>query len=303
MSGVHIKDIDLNLLVALDVLLEERHITKSANRLDITQPAMSRTLNRLRITFGDPLIIRTPNGYVPTKRAEDLVHPIKDILNQIQRTLTEPTFDPATAVGEFKICTLGYGEVVVVPRFIEIVSRGTSNVEIGIVPRSLYSNESILEGRADILFGAMLEATSKSCVIQPLYEDRFVCTMSERHPLAKNNLTLEGYLEYPHSIIHTGERSGTHIDTLLKQLGHKRKIQKRSPHWTSSLMSLATTDFLQTVPERMARSLATVGGFVVKDLPFDLEPSKLEMMWHARNNADPRHRWFREKFIEATERP
>jgi len=299
MTQTHIQDIDLNLLIAFDVLLEERHITNSAIRLNITQPAMSRTLGRLREMFGDPIIVRTPNGYVPTARAEDLIDPIKGILKQIQQTLVEPTFDPATADGEFRVCTLGYGEVVIIPRLMEIISRDTSNVEIVIVPRSIYSYEAVIEGKADILFGARLDAPSKSCAVQPLFKDKFVCIMSQSHPLAEGPMTLEGYLKYPHSIIHTGERPGSYVDTMLGQLGHKRRIQKRSPHWTSSLMSLQTTNLLQTVPERMTKALVGTGNFAIKDLPFELEPSRFELMWHARHNSDPRHTWFRERFIEA----
>ena len=300
MSQTHIENIDLNLLVALDVLLEERHITNAAVRLKISQPAMSRTLVRLRTTFNDPLIVRTQSGYAATARAEDLVEPVKDILLRIQRTLIQPTYDPTIEVGEFRVSTLGYGEVVVIPKFMTAVAKDTPNVEIVVVSRSVYSISEILEGRADVLFGARLPETSQACVLQPLYEDKFVCVMSDRHPLATTELTLEGYLEYPHSIIHTGERSGSHVDTLLEKLGHKRNIRKRSPHWTASLMSLATTNLLQTVPERMAKSLANTGGLVVKELPFELPTSKFEMMWHSRFNDDPRHKWFRDKFIEAT---
>ena len=107
MSHLHVKDIDLNLLVDLDVLLEERHITRSAARLNITQSAMSRRLNRLRETFDDSLVVSTPNGYEVTSRGKQLIGPVKEILYQIQSTLSEPTFDPKTAGGEFKICTMG----------------------------------------------------------------------------------------------------------------------------------------------------------------------------------------------------
>ncbi len=300
MSEKHIEDVDLNLLIALDVLLKERHITNSAIRLKISQPAMSRTLTRLRDTFNDPLLVRSSAGYVATARAESLVEPVKSILQQIQRTLTKPTYDPTMETGEFRVSTLGYGEVVVIPKFMEAISNETPNVEIVIINRSVYSVDEILEGKADILFGARLPVTAQACVIEPLYEDKFVCVMSECHPLAKGKLTLEGYLEYPHSIIHTGERPGSHIDSLLRKLGHMRKIRKRSPHWTASLMSLATTDLLQTVPEQMAKSFANTEGLVIKELPFQLEASKFELMWHSRFNEDPRHKWLRTKFIEAT---
>ena len=301
MSTAHLMNVDLNLLVALDVLLEERHITRSANRLNITQSAMSRRLNRLRQTFDDLLIFSTPNGYVLTSRGTQLVGPVKDILHKIQGTLSEPTFDPEMAKGEFKICTMGYGEIVVVPKFMEILSQETNDVEITIIPRNIYSNAPILEDKAEILFGARLGVTSNDCTIKPLFEDKIVCIMSEGHPLANCELTLDGYLDYPHSIIHTSSRSGSYVDNVLAQLGHKRKIQKRSPNWGCSLLSLFTTNLLATVPERMGQALAKSGSLVIKKLPYDIPPSKYEMLWHNRYNDDPRHKWFREKFIEAAQ--
>lgn len=300
MTEKHVNNIDLNLLVALDVLMQERHITNSAIRLGITQPAMSRTLVRLRETFNDPLIVRTLDGYVSTPRAETLIEPVKNILAQIQWILSDQKFDPATATGEFKVCTLGYGEIVVIPTFMELLSKVSPDVGIVIVNRSLYSSTEALDGKADIVFGALLPDTSKSWVIQPLYEDRFYCVMSKTHPLAKHELTLDRYLEYPHSIIHTGERPGLYpVDTALAKLGYKRKIAKSSPHWTSALISLGKTNLLQTVPGLMARSIANTGSYVVKPLPFDMKPVVMGLMWHSRNNNDPRHKWFRDKFSEA----
>ncbi len=299
MNEVDLRRIDLNLLVALEVLLDERHVTNSANRLNLSQPAMSRTLARLRDTFGDQLLVRVTNGYELTARAEGLISPLDETLVQVRRTFSKPDFDPATATGEFKICTLGYGEVVVIPTLMDIITNEAPNIEIVIVHRSIYSAEENLDEGADIVFGAMLPDCPKYCVIQQLFEDRFVCVMRKGHPLTKTELTLDKYLEYPHSIIHTGERPGSHVDSLLEEHGHVRRIVKRSPHWTSSMMSLANTDLLQTVPERLAKSVTFTGGLTIRDLPFELGPLKLAQMWHARSNNDPRHKWFRDKFFEA----
>jgi len=302
MDKIHLKNVDLNLLVAFDVLLDERQVTKSASRLNISQPAMSRKLGRLRETFDDPIIMRTTSGYVPTVRAESLIHPIKEILKQIQGTLSALTFDPATATGEFRICTFGYGEVVIIPKFMEIISSQTSNVEITITPRDIYSNDAILQGHADILFGAGLETTSKTCTVLPLFKDKFVCVMSRNHPLAGTDLTLDGFLEYPHAIapfFKADERRVSYVDKKLEQLGRKRRIQKRSPHWVSSLLSLSTTNLLQSGPEHMAKALLNTGLFVIKELPFEVKSIDFELVWHSRHDTDPRHLWFRQRFIEA----
>ena len=132
MQQVNLNKVDLNLLVALDVLLDERHITKAASRLDLSQPAMSRTLARLRDAFDDPLLVRVAGGYERTARAEGLVQPLKQALEKVSLTFAKPTFDPATAIGTFRICTLDYTEVVISPVFMEIITRYAPGIQIEI---------------------------------------------------------------------------------------------------------------------------------------------------------------------------
>jgi len=293
MQQVNLNEIDLNLLVALDVLLDECHVTRSANRLNLSQPAMSRTLTRLRVAFDDPLLVRVVGGYERTTRADALQEPLRQALDQVRLTFERPEFDPATSTETFRISTLDYTEVVISPAFMERITRYAPEVQIEIARRSIYSIEEVLDGHADISLGVMPKSLPKHCVVQPLFEDRYVCLMHKSHPLVNAQLTLKDYLDYPHSIIHTGNRPGSHIDDVLESLGHSRKIAKKSPFFAASLFSLGRTNLLQTVPKRLATPVLHAMDLVIRDLPFEVAPLVISQMWHARNTDNPSHTWLR----------
>ncbi len=301
MQQVNLNNIDLNLLVALDVLLDECHVTKSADRLDISQPAMSRTLARLRKTFDDPLLVRVPNGYERTARAEDLIEPLKEALDQVRQTFAKPSFDPSTATDVFRISTLDYAEVVVLPTFMDLVTRKAPYSQIEIVRRGFFSLDEVLDGRADISFGVIPSSVPKHCVVQPLFEDSYVCVMRKNHPLAKTEFTMDEYLEYPHSIVQTGVGSGSHVDDVLRRSGCNRRIAKCSPYFIGSLLSIGNTDLIETLPKRMVEPLLRAGNLVMRDLPFPVEPVTLSQIWHARNSNNISHRWFRHQISLAAQ--
>lgn len=299
MSQVDLSKIDLNLLVALDVLLEERHVTKSAERLGLSQPAMSRTLSRLRSVFDDPLIVRVAKGYAPTSRAEQLSGPLKAALSEIRGVFAESEFNPATAVNTFRLSTLDYSELVVFPELISRIRTAAPLVQMEVLQRSIFSTDEIIDGSTDISIGLMPGPLPKHCMVQKLLEDDYACVMHKNHPIANEVLTIENYLRFPHSIIHTGKSPGSYIDDALAQLGHTRRIVKRSPHFIASLFSIGKSDLLQTVPRRLATPLLAPADLVLHDLPFSLKPMVLSQIWHARNTNNPQHQWLREQVYEA----
>ncbi len=303
MSKVDLRRVDLNLLVALEVLLEECHITNSANRLNLSQPAMSRTLSRLRMAFDDPLLIRVPNGYERTERAENLAERLKGTLSQIRLTFARPTFDPTTASGVFKIGALDYAELVVLPAFMRTVTDNAPNMQIEIVRKDFYSIDEVLDGSADLSIGIVPDTAPKHCMVQKLFNDDYVCAMHKDHPLANSELTMDGYLEYPHATIHTGPSHGSVIDDTLEQLGHKRFIAKRSPHFITSLMTLEESNLMQSTAKRSALALQKAADLVVKELPFPMKPVTISQTWHARHNHNPSHIWFREQVALAAKAP
>ncbi len=299
MSKVDLTSIDLNLLVALDVLLDELHVSKAAERLGLSQPAMSRTLTRLRGVFDDPLIVRVQKGYAPTARAEELKSSLKTALMEVRRVFAETEFDPATTLDTFRLSTLDYAELVIFPELMNNIRSVAPGVRIEVLQRSIFSIEEIVDGIADISIGLMPRTLPKHCESQFLFEDEYVCVMHKGHPIAHDALTLESYLKYPHSIIHTGKAPGSYIDDELANLGHERKIIKRSPHFVASLFALGKSDMLQTVPRRLALPMMKAADLVLCDLPFDLKPLTVSQMWHSRNTDNATHKWLREQIRRA----
>ncbi len=301
MSRVDLKDVDLNHLVALDVLLEDCQVSKAAARLGMSQPAMSRTLSRLRETFGDPLLVRVDGGFVRTARAEEIAGQLKTALSEMRRTFEAPAFDPATATGVFTITALDYVEIVLLPAVMKAVRTEAPGLRVEIIQRAVYSIEQIVDGEADLCVGLMPSAMPKYCILEDLFEDRYVCVMHKNHPSAKAALTVDSYLQHPHSIIHTGKTPGSFLDDRLRQMGYTRTIAKRSPHFLASLFSLGETDMLQTVPKRLADALTMSGELVSRELPFELNPLVISQVWHARDNGEPLHQWFRRQITLAAQ--
>lgn len=295
MHRSNLRKIDLNLLIALDVLLEELHISRSAQRLNLSQPAMSRVLSRLRETLNDPLLVRAPEGYCRTPRADALISPVRSILNDIEQALVAPEFDPTSYSGEFRICTLDYGEVVLVPEIMELVASASDQIGLRIVHRATYDSSEIEDGKADLLIGILPDTISANCQRKELFEDEYVCVMHRNHPLANKVLTLDDYLEFPHSIIGNGNDRRTAIDLVLEQTGHKRKVTKISPHFVASVMSMGETRLIQTIPRLLAEKVAGAVNLVVKETPIDFGSIKIGSMWHSRNTNDPTHSWFRQQ--------
>ncbi len=293
MSKVDLSSIDLNLLVALDVLLDELHVSNAAERLGVSQPAMSRTLTRLRVVFDDPLIVRAQKGYAPTARAEKLKNYLKTALMEVRRVFAETEFDPATALDTFRLSTLDYAELVLFPELMNNIRSAAPGVRIEVLQRSIFSIEEIVGGNADISIGLMPRSLPKHCESESLFEDDYVCVMHRGHPIARETLTLENYLKYPHSVIHTGKAPGSYVDDELAKLGHERNIIKRSPHFVASLFALGQSDMLQTVPRCLALPMMVAADLVLQDLPFNLNPMKVSQMWHSRNTDNTTHKWLR----------
>ena len=289
------RGIDLNLLPILDAIFEELHISRAAKRLNLSQPAVSRALARLRTEFDDELIVKDRNGYRRTPRGEELSGRVKKILMEVDAAKQASNFDPKSFDGEFKICTLDYGEATLIPLLQEDLTKVAPLARIRIVHRRIYSISEVLEGAADLLLGTIPENPPRHCVVEHLFADRHVCVMCKNHRLAQTKLTLKHYVELPHSIIHTGESPGTAIDATLRQMGRHRTVARSSPHFVASLMSIANTELVQTVPETLAKSLAEKFDLVIKELPLEVAQVDIGQMWHSRNDNDGAHMWFRQR--------
>ncbi len=222
-----------------------------------------------------------------------LANPGRPHMNNIENTLSEPDFDPQSYQREFAVCTLDYGEAVIMPAIMERIIAESPRIRVRIVHRRIYSISEILDGTADVLLGTVPDNPPKHCVVQPLYDDRYVCLMHKSHPMAERTLTLEDYVRYPHSIVHTGESPSTTIDDQLTKMGLSRTVVKRSPHFVASILAIGDSHIIQTIPQRLAEKITHHSDLVMKELPLDVGPVRVGMMWHMRDAKDPAHIWFR----------
>ncbi len=303
MEGIDLRALDLNLLVALDALLRLGNVTAAARAVGVTQPAMSRTLQRLRDTLGDPLLVRVGRGVIPTDRARSLAEPLADALRAVQRVFAPPdAFDPATARGEL---TIGLGEeaqVAFADAIFGAIWARAPNVDLRV--RSLTA-ASLDEGRRGVLDLAIgpdlspLPAIAGSVdyadfVAKPLYTRRFVVVSSARHP--RRSLTLAQYLAARHVIVGFDGGGRGFVDDLLAVHGHTRRVAATVTSFPSAVNLVANTDLLATVPEELVRSSASI---VASDAPFDLPTLPMLCIWHPRRTPDPRHQLFREVVMRA----
>jgi DNA-binding transcriptional LysR family regulator len=290
MQLTHIRQSDLNLLPALAVLLEERSISKAAARHHLSQPAMSRVLQRLRDTFDDELLIRTSGGYELTARARRLQDELQLLLPAVDRLLRGNTFDPTTAQDRFRLCCSDYASLVIASRLPAYMMQLAPHTQLEVISRYDTAFDDIVHGRIDVLLWANdVPAPLHSQIV---VEDEFVCVLSLDHPLGAGVLTQDAYLASPHVKI-TNLGAQHTIDDHLAVLGFERRIGLRVPHFGTAVLAVAGTPLIATMPRRAAEYYADDTRVRIVPPPFDLSRLRYLMAWHPRMEADPAQRWFR----------
>lgn len=297
MREVNLAGVDLNLLVALEALLEERGVTRAAARVGLSQPAMSRALGRLRDLFGDRLLVRTPAGLLPTPRAEALAEPLARALAELRSLLGPDGFDPATARGAVRIVTPDYGSLILLPSLLRRLSREAPGLDVEVLPMGTGADDGLREGRADLAIGRIARAGA-GIYRQTLFEDGFACVLRAGHPAA-GRLDLETYLGLAHAFITiTGQGRGV-VDGMLAERGLARRVALRIPHFVAASLVVSETDLVLTLPRRAAERLAADARLVVLDAPLPLGGFEVVQAWHERRQDDPAHAWIRRQVLAA----
>jgi DNA-binding transcriptional LysR family regulator len=304
LEGIDLRALDLNLLVALDALLRQGNVTAAARDLGVTQPALSRTLQRLRDTLGDPLLVRVGRGVVPTDRARALAEPLADALRAVQRVFSPPDeFDPGTARGELTIGLGDEAQFAFADAIVGAIWAHAPHVDIRV--RALTA-ASLDEGRRGVLDFAIgpdlspLPAIAGSVdyrdfVVKHLYTRRFVVVSSARNP--RRSLTLAQYLAAHHVIVGFDGGGRGFVDDLLAAEGHTRRVAATVTSFSSAVNLVANTDLLATVPLELVR--VSNAAVVAVEAPFPLPTLPMLCVWHPRRTADPRHRFLREVVMRA----
>jgi DNA-binding transcriptional LysR family regulator len=299
--------LDLNLLRALDALLHERHVTRAAARLGVTQSAMSHALARLREVVGDPLLVRTSAGMAPTPRAEALAPAIRRALADVADALAGgAAFDPATARARFVIATSDYGGLAVLPALSALLAAAAPFVDVRLrtVPEPI--SLALADPDIDVVIAPLRPAdVTAGMHARRLFDERFVCVVRASHPIAGKRLTLKRFVEAGHVLIAPREREGGFVDDALARLGHARRVAVMVPHFLVAPHVVAATDLILTLARRIADRLAPSLGLAVLAPPpeLGLEGFTIHALWHERTHADPARRWLRDRIAEAAAAP
>jgi DNA-binding transcriptional LysR family regulator len=305
MSLSHILSLDLNLLVMCAALLEEQNVTRAAARLGRTQSAVSRALARLRDQFDDELLVRSGNKMVMTPLAEQLAPRVRELLmdaESVLRTRAEPVLDELERT--FRVATTDMAELVIAPTLYRRLAQRAPRVIVHAQITEGVLEPRLRDGEFDLAWMVVFEEVS-GLIAQPLYEDRFVCVVSERCELGvRGPLTLGGYVEARHVLISPRGQAGGIVDRALESLGHRREVVALTSSFAAGALLAARADLIVTMPERVALVLVDAGlGVRLLECPLPLPKIRVCMVYHQRYRSDGVHRWFREQVMRSVAAP
>jgi DNA-binding transcriptional LysR family regulator len=294
-----IKTLDLNLLKALDALLDERNVTRAASQLGVTQPAMSGMLTRLREAFGDPLFVRAQRGIVPTQRALDLTMPLKQVIGELSALFQSPVFDPSTARETFTVAATDYALRAVAVPFLSALKQRAPNIRVSLVPVDDGQLHSQLErGEIDLAL-VTPESALPDLHARELFKEHYVCVLRENHPVIQghNKLTLDKFCKLDHALIsYTGGQFRGVTDDALEKLGQQRTVTVSVKCFLVLPELLRASDLVAILPSRLVRGM---DGLAVFEPPLDVPGFTKMAVWHERTHLDSAQRWLRELLFEA----
>jgi len=291
--------LDLNLLTALDALLEENSVAGAAERLNLSAPAMSRTLGRIRRITGDQILVRTGRTMVPTPHAlairgevHDLVQRARGVLEP-ERDLDLATLDRVFSVRGHDAVTTAIG-----PSLLAVVREQAPGVAVRLLAEASGDTNDLRHGRVDLEIGATKPDLPEISHL-PIGRDRLVAAFRPDHPCAGGELTAERFAQADHIIVSRRGRLKDPVDEVLRGLGLRRRVIASAPTSTGALYLVARSDLMVAVPEHVCRPTLQVLGLRTLPLPFDLPPVPLFLAWHQRYDNDRAHRWLRDRIRDA----
>jgi DNA-binding transcriptional LysR family regulator len=300
---MNLKSVDLNLLVSFDALVAERSVSRAAEKLGMTQSALSHALRRLRVTFGDPLLQRGPRGMEPTERALALRQPVRSVLAEIHSIMSgNAGFDPASSERTFRLSMSDAMSIEMLPGIVRRLRREARRIDLRVTtsgPRE--AGLRIVDDDVELAIG-VFPHLPPDVRHRELYRDKLVCVADRKHPLLRHGrMDEKAYLASPHVTVASHLDPGVQLDDIFAAMGVLRRVVATVPHYLAVPALIRGTDLIANTRRRLVDVLRTSSGLAVFPIPVSMRVPDLsfQQIWHHRYDRDAGHRWLRELVLEA----
>jgi len=295
---MNLRQFDLNLLVALDVLLTERNVTRAGERLFLSQPAMSGILSRLRHAFEDDLLVRVGRNLELTALAAELVAPVHDCVQQIEDLLNlRRPFSPESTRWSFRIAASDYVVFLLLGPLLRSLTETAPNVSVRFFALEPSAGERLAAGEID--FAVLPVEFEPNLPSAPLFDDSWVCAVWSEHAHKGERFTLEEFLAFPQlSFRLAGRDQGSVAETYLTELGHEHRIVASTESLVTAPFLLRDTALVTLVPRRLGERLRQAADIRLVELPFEMPPLREKLVWSPRYTASAAHTWLRSRLEE-----
>lgn len=296
---MNLRQFDLNLLLAFDALLKERNVTRAAERLFMSQPAMSGMLARLRQAFDDELLVRVGRNLELTEFAAGIAGRVHQCVLEMEELLdSKPSFSPATETRSFSIAASDYAVLLLFGPLMQRLAEAAPDFSLHFVRLEVEAGERIAAGEIDFgILPAELELPLPSI---PLFEDGWVCAICADHPSIGDRLTMEDYEKHPHLSFNVSDPVHLSMaDEYLSRHGHVKRIAASTGSFTAAALLLRGTRLLTMMPRRLGERMQEPAHLRLLELPFDVPPLCEKLAWNPRFTSSPAHAWMREQISAA----
>jgi len=296
---MELHQMDLNLMVVFDRLMTERRVSKAAERLGVSQPAVSNSLRKLRKLFGDELFLRTPRGMEPTPYAEQLAESVSCALATLHSGVNQRTsFEPRSARRAFTIGMTDVGEIYFLPALMKSLQREAPDVTLSTVRTTAVNLKYEMEaGKVDLAMG-LLPQLKSGFFQRLLFRQRYVCLLRQGHRLDKKSISLDEFAAAQHLVVVSEGTGHGKVDEVLRRSGIERDVRLTVPHFISLGHILQATDLVTTVPERLALRLVEPFRLACVSHPAKLPEVAINVFWHAKFHKAPASQWLRTLVFE-----
>jgi DNA-binding transcriptional LysR family regulator len=291
------RTLDLNLLPMLVAIYDHGSVSAAAQHLGLSQSAVSTSLSKLRLRYGDPLFYRTGQGMQPTVRMHGLIRPLREALSRVHGTLaSETTFNPRTTERTFTFAMSDLGEMVFMPKIL----RGIRNLAPRATVRSVAATAAQIErgletGEIDLAVGYFPDLREKSFLERHLFFHHFVCLLRANHPITASTLSLTQFLSLEHAVVYGAGRSSEIFERFLKSKKIHRRIALQTPHFMSIPSIISQSDLIVTVPHAVGMFVRSAHMNIrIVQPPMRTPKIDLKEYWHRNFQRDPKNKWLRE---------